>query len=160
METPEVIKKKAAIVRASHSDMLWNGTPLENKKFFLKNPWTKEFEGTYTISGTDRYDIIEIHKGLALDQFYKISEAPVETDFQCFIFLKKAEHWDLLYSPKWPKLNTLYYKLVGKNQIVGPLFLNKTEGVDTIKKGLEQGTYYVLHKKQLFQPVEVEKKSA
>lgn len=160
MEKPDIIKKRAALVRASHSDMLCNGIPLENKRFLLKNPWTKEFEGTYTIGGTDRYDIVEIHKGLALNQFYKISEAPVDTDFHCFIFLKKADSFDLMYSPKWPKLNTLYYKMVGLNQIVGPLYLNELDNIETIKKGIEQGTYYVLHKKQLFQPVEVEKKSA
>ena len=160
METPEVIKKRVALVRASHADMLQNGVPLENKRFLLKNPWTKEFEGTYVISGTDRYDIIEIHKGLALNQFYKISEAPVDTDFQCLLFLKKADSFDLLYSPKWAKLNTLYYKMVGQNKIVGPLYLNELDNIDTIKKGLEQGHYYVLHNKQLFQPVEVEKKSA
>jgi hypothetical protein len=156
MESHQVIKKKVSLVRASREDMFdYSGMPLENKMFVLKNPWTKTFEGLFRIGGTDRYDIIEIEKGLALNQFYKIAESPNSKDFQCAMFLRQAEHFDLLYSPKFSKTNQLYYKLVGDGKIVGPLYLNEMDSIDTIKKGLEQGTYYVLHKKQLFQPVEL-----
>ncbi|HRZ33184.1 MAG TPA: hypothetical protein P5188_12815 [Flavobacterium sp.] len=158
MEKHEVIKKKVSIVRASREDMFdYSGKPLENKHFILKNPWTREIEGLYRIGGTDRYDIIEIEKGLALNQFYKIAETKSDADVQFWMYLRVADNFDMLYSPKWPKVNQLYYRIVSGNEIVGPLYLSEMEGVDTIKKGLEEHTYFVLHKKQLFQPVELKK---
>lgn len=156
MESHQVIKKKVSLVRASREDMFdHSGKPLENKLFILKNPWTRAIEGLYRIGGTDRYDIIEIEKGLALNQFYKISEVKNETDREYWMFLRVADFFDMLYSPKWPKVNQLYYRVVSNKEIVGPLYVSEMDGVDTIKKGLQDGTYYVLHKKQLFQPVEL-----
>lgn len=153
-----IIKVKTSLVRASKLDLFTSDEiPRENKIFFYRDPITKEFSGVYRISGTDRYDIIELYKLLQLGALYMITENHCENNFCFKLVLKKGEHFNFFDAPKWVKQNVIYYEIKDTHYVVGPLSISLQTDVLRLRKLMADGMLYVPSGIQLFEPYNVKK---
>ena len=149
-----ILKIKAGITIASHSDMFIRQKPIENKLFFLSSPLSKSMEGIYKISGTDSYYVREIISGLCLKQFYKLSENPKGNDFVFKLVLRKATGFDLTYTPNYIIPNVYYYVKTNNDIVTGPHVTKEHDPAQHFLSGIDRGVLYVIHNEQTFEPYE------
>ena len=154
METS--IKVRATLVRASKMDVFTAAEiPKENKLLFYRDPITHLFTDTYKILGTDAYAIIELYRMLQLGILYKLTDQHHENDFCFKLILRPAGTYDFFDTPKWVKVNTVYY-VRNNNEVHGPHILPEHADITKLNSGIEKGILYVPDK-QIFEPYKIKK---
>jgi hypothetical protein len=154
----EIIKVRASLTLATKDDLFSHGDiPRENKKLFLKNPVDSSWAGVYPIAGTCRYTIIELVKGMAMQQFYKINHTHHPYDIEIKLYLEKATEFDLFYTPKYLKHNTIYYVLKDGDTVTGPHYVMEGDPNHKYREAIEKGSLWVISNRQTFEPYQIKK---
>jgi hypothetical protein len=155
-----IIKVRASLTLAGRDDLFTrDDVPKENMKFFLKNPEDGSWAGVYPIRSTCRYTTIELVKGMALQQFYKINPAHHPSDVQIKLYLEKATEFDFFYTPKDLRYHTIYYTIIDGDTVTGPHYVTEGEPNHKYREAIKNGHLYVICNRQSFEAF-VTKKSA
>ena len=171
MET-KFYKIKGTLERASRSDFYDNqGYFLEGKLFFQKDYWSQKIETIYTCpddyplaTKSKDYFILKNHLTKTIDDLlqhgllFKLSSLHREVDFHFNLFIKSANFEDFFWKENQLKINTCFYTMIN-NIYDGPKFINEFDDPEKILNRINQGTIYVLTKKQTFEPITISKAS-
>lgn len=167
MVFPDLIQSKATLVAALYSDIVTHDGIFKNHKmFFIKDEATREFCGIYKTIDNDwinkdtddyrmnqEYQINHLKYLLGKRLIYMLSTNNNENDFQFKLYLKKADEFDMFYSPSFLKLHKIYYVINPKdNSVTGPEFINTETQISTINSLIEKGLIYTPNNRQSFEP--------
>lgn len=157
MGNVEFYKVRASLVLASYGDIYYKeGKLLENRMFFVCDDISRKFIDTYTIPASDEWEKSNLFYGIRRHMLYKLSEVFNNIDFQFNLIVRRATDHELFDSPKWLKINSIYYLLNSDNMITGPFFVNEMDDFAHFHDLIAKGSVYTPNRKQLFEPYKIQ----
>lgn len=148
----DVIAIRASLKLATRFDCFSNNQILENKILFVKDLDKDSFIGIYKIGSNNEYYVNEVNQALQMKILYTLISDHSENNFCFKLFLRAADEYDILYTPKYVIENKVYYLRSGEN-VTGPYSMSITADVEKVKNALRTGCIYVPCNKQKFEPI-------